>query len=183
MPRTAFDARSRPVSAEGCASGRVRCSACAIVAIVAALWAGWSALGLAQQPPAAHGRSSGETGWQTGTQPERRPAAPPTTAAPNTSVIERAAPEQPKRVEARFSASLTAGGPRIEQGLIWRVFVPADGPDAAKPAPPKLVETRREAAPVLALAPGEYIVNVALGKANQTRRLKLLRDEVTIAQG
>jgi hypothetical protein len=61
---------------------------------------------------------------------------------------------------------VTEDGARIDKGLVWRVFGArnADGK-------PRVTGTHREASPTLQLAPGEYLVNVAFGRANVTRRI------------
>jgi hypothetical protein len=64
---------------------------------------------------------------------------------------------------------VTEDGPRIDKGLVWRVFG-ARGPDGK----PRITGTHRDAAPVLQLAPGEYLVNVAFGRANVTRRITVM---------
>ena len=61
------------------------------------------------------------------------------------------------------------GQQRIDKGLIWRVFG-ARGPDGK----PRVTGTHRDASPVLQLMPGEYLVNVAFGRANVTRRITVL---------
>ena len=129
----------------------------AVVFAVLCVWLAWPSASGAQQQP----------GPQQGAQPARPPATP------NTSVIERAAPQQPNRAELRLSAMLTANGPRIEQGLVWRVFQPPDAADTSGTAAPKLLETRRDAAPIFSLAPGDYMINAAFGRANLTRRLTM----------
>ncbi len=60
-------------------------------------------------------------------------------------------------------------GPRIDKGLVWRIFGArnADGK-------PRVTGTYRDAAPTLQLAPGEYLVNVAFGRANVTRRITVM---------
>jgi hypothetical protein len=70
--------------------------------------------------------------------------------------------------QIRLSALLTDAGETIDQGLIWRVFAerPGEGDDRHK-----LVETRREASPVLKLQPGTYVAIVTFGRASATRRL------------
>jgi hypothetical protein len=59
---------------------------------------------------------------------------------------------------------LTQDGQRIDQGLVWRVFQDEN-------AKKRLVTTSREASPVLRLAPGDYWVNAAFGRAHLTRRI------------
>lgn len=60
-------------------------------------------------------------------------------------------------------------GQKIDQGLVWRVFVSG----ATEGGRPRLVTTSREAQPALRLPPGEYLVNAAFGRAHATRRVKL----------
>jgi len=66
-------------------------------------------------------------------------------------------------------ALVTEDGQRIENGLVWRIFG-ARGADGK----PRITGTHREASPVLPLAPGEYLVNVAYGRANATRRITVM---------
>ena len=113
--------------------------------------------------------------------PAREQAAPASAAAPrndlpaNTTVVPRSAKEQrppPGPAGAglvKLVAVLTDDGQAIEQGLVWRVFRDKPGPDGK----PVLVEMHRDTAPTLRLAPGEYIVNVAFGRANLTRRISV----------
>jgi hypothetical protein len=127
-----------------------------ITAVLLGTSMAWPSIGVSQQ-----------------TQPDRRPAAAPTVPAANTSVIERPGSPQAKRTELVLSALLTAAGPAIDQGLVWRVYqAPADA-GVSDATPPKLLETRRDAAPSIPLPPGDYVVNVAFGRANITRRLTL----------
>ena len=104
------------------------------------------------------------------TVPELRPAAP-AGVPPNTTVVPRSSQEGKPGpgVPGQLSllAVLTDDGQSIDQGLIWRVFAPKAGPDGK----PRLVSTHREASPVLRLEPGEYLINVAFGRANLTRRV------------
>lgn len=58
---------------------------------------------------------------------------------------------------------------RIEQGIVWRIFAPGGG-DGGRP---RLLSTHREAQPALRLAPGDYIVNAAFGRAHATKRIKV----------
>jgi hypothetical protein len=92
---------------------------------------------------------------------------------PNTTVVPRSAPETKPAPPAAGSgqlslvALLTEDGQNIEQGLIWRIFRDKPGPDGK----PTLLATHREASPSLRLAPGAYVVNVAFGRANLTRKI------------
>jgi hypothetical protein len=152
------------------------------IAAAAALWLG-PALG--QQPGPS---------WQTETNAPRLPApaapaiapaapapgpgapAPPpsVTVPPNTTVVPRTVPPEAKAPpveggagQVSLVALLTQDGQSIEQGLVWRIFHERPGPDGKL----KLAALRREANPSLRLEPGDYIVNVAFGRANLTRKI------------
>jgi len=60
-------------------------------------------------------------------------------------------------------------GQRIDRGIVWRVFG-SRGPDGK----PRITGTHRDAAPVLQLAAGEYLINAAFGRASVTRRITVL---------
>ena len=105
--------------------------------------------------------------------PGMRPTSPAIELPPNTTVVPRTNPEA-KQGPAAASAGqlslvalLTQDGQSIEQGLVWRVFRDRPGPDGK----PRLVSTHREASPLIRLEPGEYVVNVAFGRANLTRKI------------
>src|SRR6516162_1021236 len=94
----------------------------------------------------------------------------------NTTVVPRSAKDHKDQPpgpagagQVRLVAVLTEDGQAIEQGLLWRVFRDKPGPDGK----PVLVEMHRETTPTLRLPPGEYIVNVAFGRANLTRRISI----------
>ena len=70
-------------------------------------------------------------------------------------------------------ALLTQDGQNIEQGLIWRVYRDKPGPDGKL----RLVSTHREASPTLRLEAGDYIVNVAFGRANLTRKIAVSSEQ------
>jgi len=93
-------------------------------------------------------------------------------AGPNTTVVPRKAePREPSPQELgeiRLIGLLTADGQRIDRGLVWRVFE-EQSKDVDRP--PKLVSERRDASPLLKLPPGPYIINVAFGRSNLTRRV------------
>jgi hypothetical protein len=112
--------------------------------------------------------------------PELRPTAP-ATVPPNTTVVPRstqevrpppAAPAGGGGGQISLSALLTQDGQSIDQGLVWRVFAAKPGPDGK----PRLLLTNREASPTLKLDPGEYLVNVAFGRANLTRKVTVAGD-------
>ena len=110
----------------------------------------------------AHGQQG--SGWQM--TPNELPAN--TTVVPR-STVEPKAPASATG-ELALIAFLTDDGQRIDQGVVWRVFQEQSAnPDAR----PKLVTTSRDQSPVLRLAPGDYIVNAAFGRAHLTRKVKI----------
>ena len=101
-------------------------------------------------------------------------AAPPIVLVPpNTTVVPRsasegkAAPGASVAGQVSLVAVLTQDGQNIEQGLVWRVFRDKPGPDGKL----RLVSTHREPSPTLRLEAGDYVVNVAFGRAHLTRRI------------
>jgi hypothetical protein len=73
-----------------------------------------------------------------------------------------------------LSALMTADGQRIDSGLVWRVFLEKGGPDGRN----KLVTESRAPAPTVRLAPGDYLINAAFGRAHLTRRLTVKAGEM-----
>ncbi len=55
----------------------------------------------------------------------------------------------------------------IDQGLVWRVYRDKPGTDGR----PRLVSVHRDATPNLRLEPADYVINVAYGRANLTRKI------------
>jgi hypothetical protein len=110
--------------------------------------------------------------------PERAPAAI-SPVPPNTTIVPRSAPEarSPGAGGGQVSlvAVLTQDGQNIDQGLVWRVFRDKPGADGKL----KLLSTHREATPTLQLEAGDYIVNVAFGRANLTRRIAVSGERAT----
>lgn len=114
--------------------------------------------------------------WQIepGTQP-----APPPSQPGNVTVVPRSGGSDAPRSasgpqgQLALAASMTEDGQIIDQGLIWRVFRDKPGPDGR----PRLVSTVRDATPNLALEPGDYVINVAYGRANLTRRISVAADK------
>jgi hypothetical protein len=98
-------------------------------------------------------------------------------------VVPRSAPpSRPTAAQAEVTvqAMLTDDGQRIEQGLVWRVYQePKSDPQRPGVVKPRLLSTFREAAPVLRLPAGEYVVNVAFGRAHLTRKLTLAGGSAT----
>lgn len=134
----------------------------AVLAFLAAL-----CLSMASQPNAT---AQGLEGWGVGIeQPPAQPQPAPgnTTIVPRTGGNEQGASTQ--GLPVRLVALLTSDGQRIDQGLVWRVFEAQHGQgEAGKTA---LITTFREASPVLNAKPGDYLVNVAFGRAHLTRRI------------
>jgi hypothetical protein len=69
--------------------------------------------------------------------------------------------------DVRFEAKLTAGGEAMQEGLAWRVFSPLAGVDGKLP----LVASSDGGSAAFQLAPGDYFVNVAFGRAGVTKKL------------
>jgi hypothetical protein len=64
-----------------------------------------------------------------------------------------------------LSAAYATDGKPIQHGLVWRIFRMGGAGD------PQLVTQSGDAAPVLAVPPGEYVVHVAYGFAGATRKV------------
>ena len=128
------------------------------------------ATALAQQPE--------RPAWQpeAGAGPPNASGAPPTL---NTTVVPRSAPDVAPPAggggQLSLSAVLTQDGQNIDQGLVWRIFRSRRGGDGRLP----LVSTHREASPTLRLEPGDYVVNVAFGRANLTRKIEVSSERAT----
>lgn len=90
------------------------------------------------------------------------PAVPPAAAGPAVG-----------QGSVLLQALLTDDGQPIDQGLVWRVFAGKVEPGAR----PKLLATFREPSPTLRMPAGDYVVNVAFGRANLTRRVSLKSGE------
>ena len=75
----------------------------------------------------------------------------------------------PGRVALALAARFSTDGPFIPRLLHWRVFAET----AAAGTPPALAAEGTDAAPLFALAPGNYVVHVAYGLATATRRVSL----------
>lgn len=154
---------------------------------------------LALPPAAAWAQPTGETTRETagektgqtpadpwdlsvpgGHAPDREPgtetAPNPAPARPddNITVVPRtgtpaagAGTESNGAVPVQLVALLTDDGQRIEQGLVWRVY--EDGAAAERRG--KLLQTQRDASPVVSLKPGRYVVIAAFGRAHLTRKI------------
>ncbi len=130
------------------------------------------ATGQQPAPPAQVG------GWSQGTDVRiQAPPAPGPRAAPatpggspaNTTVVPRGGGNGDARGQTQLTltAALIEEGQAIESGLVWRIFRERNPGDNQ----PRLVSEHKEAAPVLRLDPGEYLVNVAFGRAHLTRKV------------
>jgi hypothetical protein len=83
-----------------------------------------------------------------------------------------ATPSAPAGVAARdiaFEAKLTKDGEAMKDGLAWRVFGPIPGADGKLP----LLASSEGGTADFQLAPGDYFVNVAFGRAGVTRKLSV----------
>lgn len=86
-----------------------------------------------------------------------------------------ATPGAPAGVLARniaFEAKLTKDGEAMKDGLAWRVFGPIPGADGKLP----LLASSDGGTADFQLAPGDYFVNVAFGRAGVTRKLSVPED-------
>ncbi|MBW6424754.1 hypothetical protein KX729_25195 [Rhizobium sp. XQZ8] len=81
-----------------------------------------------------------------------------------------ALPGGPPGIIARdvsFDAKLTKDGDVMQEGLVWRVFSPLAGEDGKLP----LVASSEGGSAAFQLAPGDYFVNCAFGRAGVTKKL------------
>ena len=83
--------------------------------------------------------------------PQARPV-PPTTGAP---------------ASVTLTAYLSEGSPPMTSGVVWRIFQGR----AAKDGSYKLLQSLQEAQATVELNPGEYLINIAYGRANLTRKI------------
>ena len=136
----------------------------------------WVVVGLALSAALLPARAQTQSGWQVET-PAPGSQQPPA----NTTVVPRS-PGAPKAAgppgqgQLSLAAFLTEESQPILQGLVWRVFrekTSADGKNV-------LLSTHRDANPTLRLEPGTYQVNVALGRANLTRKIVVAAEQATV---
>lgn len=71
--------------------------------------------------------------------------------------------------DVQFDAKLTSDGQPMQEGLTWRVFSPIAGDDGKLP----LVASSEGGSASFQLAPGDYFVNCAFGRAGVTKKLKV----------
>ena len=132
-------------------------SACVVACLLLAL-AAHAPSALAQVAPPG----SPLEGWDLRDPPAAPPPADNLTIVPRTGEGGEAG-SQP----IQLMALLTEDGQRIEQGLVWRVYEETNLAERRG----KLLFTERNATPLVALKPGNYIVNAAFGRANLTRKI------------
>jgi hypothetical protein len=106
---------------------------------------------------------------------EADPANPQDPPANTTMVPRSQGAAKPGGAPGQVSlvAHLTDTSPPITQGLVWRVFRDKAGPGGKA----QLLSTVKEASPTLKLDPGTYRINVALGRANLTRKVAVPGDQ------
>ena len=114
-------------------------------------------------PPAPSAAASGETAVNKSVPAQgqslllAKPVTPPKPAAPELKLP----------VPVTFKALVTEQGPKLDSGLVWRVYAASLSPDGTR----KLIATHREAMPTAALLPGDYLVNAAYGLSNLTKKI------------
>jgi hypothetical protein len=138
-------------------------------------------------PPVIEPQATGESeSAAVKSQPQAAPPAPPPAASGETAVNKSVpaqsqslllakpvappkppAPELKLPVPVTFKALVTEQGPKLDSGLVWRVYAAALSPDGTR----KLIATHREAMPTAALLPGDYLVNAAYGLSNLTKKI------------
>lgn len=131
----------------------------------------WLAGGLGLGPLLLPAAAQSPPSWQTETTaPGGQPPAN-TTVVPRSPAILK--PTVGSAGQVTFSAFLTDDSQPIQQGLVWRIYrekATADGKTV-------LISTHRDASPAVRLDAGTYQVNVALGRANLTRKIVVVSDQ------
>jgi hypothetical protein len=92
-----------------------------------------------------------------------------TTVVPRSPSILTPGEEAGGQIAVSLNAYLTDDSQAIVQGLVWRIYRDKLGPGGA----PVLLSTQRAPNPRLRLEPGDYLINVAYGRANLTRRVSV----------
>jgi hypothetical protein len=129
----------------------------------------------AEAPAAAMEGDGGETqfsGMTLSLDPETPGAADeavPEATAPAPAAGPVAKARADGKVPMLFSALIAEPGPRIDSGLTWRIYDRKAGDDGLH----ALVARSEDATPRLPLPPGDYMVNVAYGRAYLTRSIKV----------
>jgi len=99
--------------------------------------------------------------------------APLSPAAPAASITPYADPRAPQNSplanqnELLLEAQLTADGPALQQGLVWRVFSPEPNEEDKLP----LIATAAGGTASFSLPQGSYLVHVSFGRAGATKRI------------
>lgn len=75
--------------------------------------------------------------------------------------------------EIRLTAQLAEDSPEVSRGVVWRVFGSEPGSDGKLP----LIASGEGGAGVFELAPGNYLVHAAFGRAGATKRITLSAGE------
>ena len=83
--------------------------------------------------------------------PQARPV-PPTTGAPATVTL---------------TAYLSEGSAPMTSGIVWRIFAGRPAKDGSY----NLLQSLQEPQPTVELNPGEYLINIAYGRANLTKKI------------
>jgi hypothetical protein len=79
------------------------------------------------------------------------------------------APPTTEQVRFVLEAQLQADGSALPSGITWRVFAPHPGPDGKLP----LIGEARGGAIEVRLAPGDYLVHAAYGRAGATKKISV----------
>lgn len=127
--------------------------------------------------PDALAQQAVPTPWQAESQAVRRidpPSVPDASVSSSRSDPSAAASIGGAPSNVMLSAYLTQDGEPIDQGLIWRIYMVKPDVD---PPQPSLISTSKVPSPSIALAPGDYVVNVAFGRAHLTRRIVVAPDK------
>lgn len=101
--------------------------------------------------------------------------APLSPAAPAASITPYADPRAPQNSplanqnELLLEAQLTADGPALQQGLVWRVFSPEPNGEDKLP----LIATATGGTASFSLPQGSYLVHVSFGRAGATKRITI----------
>jgi hypothetical protein len=114
--------------------------------------------------PISASAQQGQDAWRPDTRVA--PGVGGLTIPPNLTVVPRSAPAGSAQ-EVQFAAFLIDDGTPIDQGLVWHIFQDSEKETVS----PRHHRTVREAAPVIKLVPGRYLVNVSFGRANLTRSI------------
>jgi hypothetical protein len=135
-------------------------------------WSLWVIAGLALGAQLLPAGAQNPQGWQT-EDPAPGSQQPPanTTVVPRSPGVTKSGGGTAGQLS--LSAFLTDESQPIQQGLVWRVYREKAGADGKN----ALVSTHRDASPIVRLDPGTYEINVALGRANLTRKIVVAAEQ------